>query len=65
MTACREKFRPEVIPYFEIVRDVEPGRHVAVVQVEPGWTAHHLWHDNHRTYYIRVGTPSRGSLIPA
>ena len=59
MTACRDKIRPEVIPYFEIIRDVEPGRHVAVVQVDAGWTAHHVWHDNHRTYYIRVGTQSR------
>ena len=33
MTACRDKIRPEVIPYFELVRDIEPGRDVAVVQV--------------------------------
>jgi ATP-dependent DNA helicase RecG len=59
MTACRDKIRPELIPYFEIHRDVEPGRHVAVVRVERGWTVHHVWHDNHRTYYIRVGSLSR------
>ena len=59
MTACRDKIRPEVIPYFETVRDVEPGRDVAVVQVERGWTVHHVWHNNHRTYYIRVGSQSR------
>jgi len=59
MTVCRDKIRPEVIPYFEIHRDVGPGKHVAVVQVERGWTVHHVWHDNHRTYYIRVGTQSR------
>jgi len=40
MTACRDKIRPEIIPYFEMIRDVEPGRHVAVVQVDAGWTAH-------------------------
>lgn len=59
MTACRDKIRPELIPYFELVRDVEPGKHVAVVQVERGWSVHHVWHDNHRTYYIRVGSQSR------
>jgi ATP-dependent DNA helicase RecG len=59
MTACRDKIRPEVIPYFETVRDVEPGRDVAVVQVERGWTVHHVWHNNHRTYCIRVGSQSR------
>ncbi|MCC7381701.1 MAG: putative DNA binding domain-containing protein [Deltaproteobacteria bacterium] len=59
MTACRDKIRPELIPYFEIIRDVEPGRHVAVVEVSRGWNAHHVWHDSHRTYYIRVGSESR------
>src|SRR3990170_1236438 len=34
MTVCRDKVRPEVIPYFEIVRDIEPGKNVAVVAVE-------------------------------
>jgi ATP-dependent DNA helicase RecG len=59
MQACRDKIRPEVIPYFEIIRDVEPGRDVAVVEIERGWSAHHVWHDQHRTYYIRVGSLSR------
>lgn len=59
MQACRDKIRPEIIPYFEVVRDVEPGRDVAVVEVEPGWNVHHVWHDQHRTYYIRVGTLGR------
>ncbi len=59
MQACRDKIRPEIIPYFEVVRDVEPGRDIAIVEVEPGWNVHHVWHDQHRTYYIRVGTLSR------
>ena len=59
MQACRDKIRPELIPYFEVVHDVEPGRDVAVVRVEQGWGVHHVWHDQHRTYYIRVGTLSR------
>ena len=59
MTACRDKIRPELIPYYEVIRDVEPGKDVAIVQVDRGWAVHHLWHKNHRTYYIRVGTLSR------
>lgn len=59
MQACRDKIRPEIIPYFEVIRDVEPGLDVAVVEVERGWSAHHVWHDQHRTYYIRVGSLSR------
>ncbi len=59
MQACRDKIRPEVIPYFEVIRDVEPGLDVAVVEIERGWSAHHVWHDQHRTYYIRAGTLSR------
>ena len=59
MQACRDKIRPELIPYLEVVRDVEPGLDVAVVQVDRGWTVHHVWHDQHRSYYIRVGSLSR------
>ena len=59
MQACRDKIRPEIIPYFEILRDVEPGRDVAVVQVERGWSVHHVWHNQRRTYCIRVGSLSR------
>ena len=59
MQACRDKIRPEIIPYFEILRDVETGRDVAVVQVERGWSVHHVWHNQRRTYCIRVGSLSR------
>ena len=59
MQACRDKIRPAIIPYFEIFRDVESGRDVAVVQVERGWSVHHVWHNQRRTYCIRVGSVSR------
>ena len=59
MQACRDKIRPEIIPYFEVIRDVEAGLDVAVVEVERGWDTHSLWHDQHHTYYIRVGSLSR------
>lgn len=59
MSICRDLIRPELIPFFEVVADVDVGRSVAVVQIEPGWTVHHVWRNNRRTYYIRVGSTSR------
>jgi len=59
MTACRDKIRPPVIPAYELIRDVAPGKDVAVISVQPGWTVHHVWHNNHAYYYIRVGSLSR------
>jgi len=59
MTTCRDKIRPEVIPYYEVIRDVEPGKDVAVIHVVRGIEVHSVWHNNHRTYYIRVGSQSR------
>jgi hypothetical protein len=51
MTACRDKIRPAIIPFFEIIRDVEPGKHVAVVRVAPGFSVHSVWHNSGSTYY--------------
>jgi len=59
ITACRDKIRPELFPYFVLIRDVEPDKDVAIVEVDRGWGVHHVWHNNHRTYYIRVGKQSR------
>src|ERR1039458_10661952 len=53
MTTCRDKIRPAIIPFFEVVRDVEPGKHVAVVRVAPGFSVHSVWHNSGNTYYIR------------
>lgn len=59
MTACRDKIMPGIIPFFEIVRDIEPGKAVAVIRVTRGFDVHSLRHNNRNTYYIRVGTQSR------
>src|SRR5208283_2792173 len=59
MTVCRDKIRPPIIPFFEIVRDVEPGKDVAIVRVTCGYDVHSQWHSNSNKYYIRVGTQSR------
>jgi ATP-dependent DNA helicase RecG len=59
MTTCRDKIRPAIIPFFEIVREVVPGKNVAIVRVTSGFDVHSLWHNNSNKYYIRVGTQSR------
>lgn len=59
MTTCRDKIRPAIIPFFEIIHDVEPGKDVALVRVSRGYDVHSLWHNNGTRYYIRVGSQSR------
>jgi ATP-dependent DNA helicase RecG len=59
MTTCRDKIRPGIIPFFEIVRDMEPEKDVAIVRATRGFDVHSLWHNNRNTYFIRVGTQSR------
>lgn len=59
MTVCRDKIRPAIIPFFEVIRDAEPGKDVAIVRVERGFDVHSLWHNNRNTYYIRVGSQTR------
>ena len=59
MNACRDKVRPGLIPFYEVVRDLEPGKDVAVVRVSRGFDVHARWHDNKNLYFIRVGTQSR------
>ena len=59
MNACHDKVRPGLIPFYELVRDVEPGKDVAVVRVSRGLDVQTLWHENKTTYFIRVGSQSR------
>ena len=59
MTACRDKIWPGIVPYFETIRDVQPGVDVAIVRVLRGFNVQSRWHNNRHTYYIRVGTQSR------
>ena len=59
MNACRDKIRPGLIPFYELVKDVEPGKDVAIVRVSRGFDVHTLWNGSKNTYYIRVGTQSR------
>ena len=59
MTACRDKIRPGLIPFYALVKDVEAGKDVAVVRVSHGLDVHTLWHHNKNTYFIRAGSQSR------
>lgn len=59
MNVARDKIRPSIIPHFQVLRDVEPGRHVAVIRVDEGWTVHARYHNAKEEYYIRVGSEVR------
>lgn len=60
MELCRVKIDPPIIPYFEIVRHVEPGKDVAVLRVLPGPDKPYARvHEGRRSYFIRVGSTSR------
>lgn len=59
VTIGRDKIRPPLVPIVELVRDVWPGRDVAVVTIDPGYAVHARWHNGALTYYLRVGRQSR------
>ena len=58
MSVCRDKIRPAIVPFYEVVREVEEGKDVAVVRVPRGYDVHALWHSSANRYLIRVGTQS-------
>lgn len=59
MNVCRDKIRPPIIPFFEVLRGIEDEKDVAIVRVTGGFDVHALWHNNASKYLIRVGTQSR------
>ena len=59
MNVCRDKIRPAIVPFFEVVRGVKDGNDVAIVRVTRGYDVHALWHNNTNRYLVRVGTQSR------
>lgn len=59
MNVCRDKIRPEILPFFEVIPSVAGDKDVAVVRVTPGYDVHALWHNRTKKYLIRVGTQSR------
>ena len=59
MNACRDKIRPAIVPFFEVVRGVRDNHDIAIVRVPRGYDVHALWHNHTNRYLIRVGTQSR------
>ena len=59
MSVCRDKIRPAIVPFFEVVRGVKDNNDVAIVRVIRGYDVHALWHNNTNRYLMRVGTQSR------
>ena len=59
MNVCRDKIRPEIVPFFEVVRGVKDDHDVAIVRVTRGYDVHALRHNNTNRYLMRVGTQSR------
>ena len=59
MNVCRDKIRPAIVPFFEIVRGVDNDNDVAIVRVTRGYDVHVLWHHQTNRYLIRVGSQSR------
>ena len=59
MSVCRDKIRPAIVPFFELVREVDGSNDVAVVRVPRGQDVHTLWHNNANRYLMRVGSQSR------
>ena len=59
VNVCRDKIRPEIVPFFEVVRGVKDNHDVAIVRVTRGYDVHALWHNKTNRYLMRVGTQSR------
>ena len=59
MNVCRDKIRPAIVPFFEVVRRVKDNHDIAIVRMTRGYDVHALWHNNTNRYLIRVGTQSR------
>jgi ATP-dependent DNA helicase RecG len=58
MNVCRDRIRPAIIPFFEVLRNVE-GKDVAIIKVPRGATVHSHWLNNRNEYLIRVGSQVR------
>ncbi len=59
LNVCRDKIRPAIIPFFEVVRGIRDNQDVAIVRVTRGYDVHALRHNNTNRYLIRAGSQSR------
>ena len=63
MNVCRDKIRPEIKPFFEVVNGVEDSKAVAIISVNSGYAVHTLWHEGGGKYLIRIGSKSREASL--
>ena len=56
---CRDKIRPAIVPFFEVIRDFKDSHDVAIVRVTRGYNVHALWHGSADRYLMRIGSHSR------
>ncbi len=59
MNVCRDKVRPAIVPFFEIVPNAKDNNDVAIIRVTRGYDVHALWHHGNSRYLMRVGSQSR------
>lgn len=59
MNVCRDKIRPPIIPFFEVVQNVREDKNIAIIRVPRGYSVHALQHNKTNRYLIRVGSQSR------
>ncbi len=59
VNVCRDKIRPPINPFFEMIHDLEDGKDMAIIRVTHGYAVHALWHNSTNRYLIRVGSQSR------
>ena len=59
MNVCRDKVRPAIVPFFEIVPNAKDNNDVAIIRVTRGYDVHALWHHGNSEYLMRVGSQSR------
>ena len=61
MSICRDKVKPEIIPFYETIE--LDGKIIAIINLPKGLYVQYVWHNNHRYYLIRVGSTSREASV--
>lgn len=61
INVCRTRIQPPIIPYWEVIKDYEPGKHIGVIFLPPDCPdkPYKVKIGNHWITYIRAGSTSR------
>lgn len=60
---CRRKIAPPIVPHMTWVREFEPGKDILAVRVPVGPDKPYArFHNDRRTYFIRVGSTSQEAI---